>query len=1117
MPPNNPISFLLCLLCLAIPPPLISSLNHEGLSLLSWLSTFNSSRSSFSSWNPSHENPCNWTYITCSADGFTAEFKIRSVGLPTTFPTQILSFTALTTIVISDANLTGGIPPSIGNLSASLTTLDLSYNALGGAIPPDIGRLSRLTFLSLNSNFLQGDLPPEIGNCSQLRRVQLFDNRFSGRLPAELGRLLNLELFRAGGNAGIRGPIPAEISNCKGLVFMGLAATGVSGEIPRSIGELTNLKTLSIYTANISGRIPLEIGNCSALEDLFLYQNQLSGEIPAELGQLKNLKRLLMWSNNLSGNIPEVFGNYSELRVIDLSFNSLTGEIPHFFSNLRLLEDLILSENNFTGRIPSFLGNLTHLKQLELDNNQLSGEIPTEIGRLKELTQFFAWQNRLHGSIPAELGDCRNLGALDLSHNFLTGSLPNSLFNLKNLTQLLLISNGFSGNLPPNIGNCTSLIRLRLGANRFSGQIPPDISLLGSLSFLELSENQFSGEIPAGIGSCTRLEMLDLHDNKIQGKIPSSIEFLASLNVLDLSVNSISGSVPESLGRLTTLNKLILNGNYITGLIPKSLGQCKDLQFLDISSNRISGLIPDEMGDLQGLDIMLNLSWNSLSGPIPERFSKFSKLANLDLSHNMLFGSLSVLGQLENLVSLDVSYNNFSGNLPDTTFFRGLSLTYLSGNPELCTGRKECFAQVTNVQAGRLNKRNSARNAIFRVVISAAIAVSFMLLGILLVIRARKRAVKRAEGDDNLWEWEITPFQKLNFSLDEILANLLDSNVVGQGSSGKVYRVQTRTGRVIAVKQLWPMKNGELSEQDSFSAEVRTLGTIRHKNIVRLLGYCTNRNMRLLMFDYISNGSLAQLLHEKMVSLDWDSRYKIALGAAQGLAYLHHDCIPPIVHRDIKANNILIGPQFEAYLADFGLAKLVNCSDPTKFSNTVAGSYGYIAPGYETEKLPPSCIAEYGYSMKITEKSDVYSYGVVLLEVLTGMQPTDHRIPDGTHIVNWVRWELRKQEREAVSVLDIQLRDHADSQIQEMLQVLGVALLCANPCPAERPTMKDVAALLREIRLETEESARANMAAKGFSDNPNAAHCSSFTRPSEPLAASSSLTYSSSSSRVTFD
>ncbi|CAB4261966.1 unnamed protein product [Prunus armeniaca] len=326
-------------------------------------------------------------------------------------------------------------------------------------------------------------------------------------------------------------------------------------------------------------------------------------------------------------------------------------------------------------------------------------------------------------------------------------------------------------------------------------------------------------------------------------------------------------------------------------------------------------------------------------------------------------------------------------------------------------------------------------------------------------------------------------------------------------------------GEVIAVKKLWPTTvaadNGCCNDEkcgvrDSFSAEVKTLGSIRHKNIVRFLGCCWNKHTRLLMYDYMPNGSLGSILHERTGhAFEWEVRYQILLGAAQGIAYLHHDCVPPIVHRDIKANNILIGLEFEPYIADFGLAKLIDDGDFARSSNTVAGSYGYIAP-------------EYGYMMKITEKSDVYSYGVVVLEVLTGKQPIDPTIPDGLHVVDWVR-----QKRGSIEVLDPSLLSRPESEIEEMMQALGIALLCVNSTPDERPTMKDVAAMLKEIKHEREEYAKVDVLLKGSPandarENKNstgvlasssaAAMKSLFGKSNNTSFSASTLLYSSSSS-----
>ncbi|KAJ9700940.1 hypothetical protein PVL29_006325 [Vitis rotundifolia] len=733
----------------------------------------------------------------------------------------------------------------------------------------------------------------------------------------------------------------------------------------------------------------------------------------------------------------------------------------------------MISNNNVSGSIPSVLSNARNLVQLQLDTNQISGLIPPELGMLSKLGVFFAWDNQLEGSIPSTLANCRNLQVLDLSHNSLTGSIPSGLFQLQNLTKLLLISNDISGTIPPEIGNCSSLVRMRLGNNRITGGIPRQIGGLKSLNFLDLSGNRLSGSVPDEIESCTELQMVDLSNNILEGALPNSLSSLSGLQVLDVSVNRLTGQIPASFGRLVSLNKLILSRNSLSGSIPPSLGLCSSLQLLDLSSNELFGSIPMELSQIEALEIALNLSCNGLTGPIPAQISALNKLSILDLSHNKLEGNLIPLAKLDNLVSLNISYNNFTGYLPDNKLFRQLPAIDLAGNQGLCSwGRDSCFLNdVTGLTRNKDNLRQS-RKLKLAIALLITMTVALVIMGTIAVIRARTTI--RGDDDSELggdsWPWQFTPFQKLNFSVEQVLRCLVDSNVIGKGCSGVVYRADIDNGEVIAVKKLWPTAmgaangdNDKSGVRDSFSAEVKTLGSIRHKNIVRFLGCCWNRNTRLLMYDYMPNGSLGSLLHERAGnSLEWGLRYQILLGAAQGLAYLHHDCVPPIVHRDIKANNILIGLEFEPYIADFGLAKLVNDADFARSSNTVAGSYGYIAP-------------EYGYMMKITEKSDVYSYGIVVLEVLTGKQPIDPTIPDGLHVVDWVR-----QKKGGVEVLDPSLLCRPESEVDEIMQALGIALLCVNSSPDERPTMKDVAAMLKEIKHEREDYAKVDVLLKGF-------------------------------------
>ncbi|KAL0419678.1 UNVERIFIED_CONTAM: Receptor-like protein kinase [Sesamum radiatum] len=576
--------------------------------------------------------------------------------------------------------------------------------------------------------------------------------------------------------------------------------------------------------------------------------------------------------------------------------------------------------------------------------------------------------------------------------------------------------------------------------------------------------------------------MLDLAGNSLSGNLPSSVSYLSKLEVLDVSMNQFVGPIPGSFGELFSLSRLSLSSNSLSGPIPSTLGRCSRLQLLDLSRNQLFGSIPVQIFEIEALEIALNLSWNSLTGEIPPQVVALNKLSVLDLSHNKLEGDLMSLSGMVNLVSLNISYNNFTGYLPDNKLFRQLSATELAGNKGLCArGHDSCF--LSNAQGvGLPHDRSIRRSWRLKLAISllSIVTVALGVLGLLAVIRVRRMNKEDADselGGGEPFSWKFTPFQKLNFSVDQVLRSLVEENAVGKGCSGIVYRAELDSGEVIAVKKLWPTtiqaghncqndRTGVSGVRDSFSTEVKTLGSIRHKNIVKFLGCCWNQNTRLLMYDYMPNGSLGSLLHEKSGGcLEWDVRYRVILGAAQGLAYLHHDCVPPIVHRDIKANNILIGLDFEPYIADFGLAKLVDDGDFARSSNTVAGSYGYIAP-------------EYGYMMKITEKSDVYSYGVVVLEVLTGKQPIDPTIPDGLHIVDWVR----HNRTHGTEVLDPGLCQRPEPELEEMMQTLGVAMLCVHPSPDDRPTMKDVAAMLKEIRQEREEIPKVDMLIKGGSE-----------------------------------
>ncbi|KAJ7963564.1 putative Receptor protein kinase [Quillaja saponaria] len=1015
------------------------SINEQGQDLLTWKNSLNSSTDALASWNPSDPSPCSWFGIHCNLKGDVVEINLKSVDFQGSLPSNFQSIRSLKILVLSSTNLTGTIPKEIGDYH-DLILIDLSDNSLSGEIPEEICRLSKLQSLSLHTNFLEGNIPSNIGNLSSLVNLTLYDNQLSGDIPKSIGSLSKLQIFRAGGNKNFKGELPLEIGNCTRLVMLGLAETSISGSLPSSIGMLKRIQTIAIYTSLLSGPIPEEIGDCRDLQNLYLYQNSISGPIPRRIGELSKLQSLLLWQNSIVGTIPNELGSCLELKVIDFSANLLTGSIPRSFGQLSNLQELQLSVNQLSGTIPSEISNCTALTQLEFDNNDISGEIPDLIGNLKSLTLFFAWHNKLTGNIPDSLSKCQDLQALDLSYNSLIGPIPKQIFGLRNLSKILLLSNDLSGFIPPDIGNCTSLYRLRLNGNRLAGNIPREIGNLKNLNFVDISNNHLVGEIPSMLSGCQNLEFLDLHSNGLTGPVPDTLP--KSLQLIDFSYNKLTGALTHRIGSSTDLTKLNLGNNQFSGTIPAEILSCSKLQLLDLGSNSFSGEIPKELGLIPSLEIALNLSYNQLSGEIPSQFSGLSKLGVLDLSHNKLSGNLNTLANLQNLVSLNVSFNDFSGELPNTPFFQKLPLSDLAANQGLY------ISGALETPTDKMSPKGHVRSAM-NLVMSILLSVSAVLVLLTIYILVRSRMADRSLiQDDN---WETTLYQKLEFSIDDIVRNLTSANVIGTGSSGVVYRVTIPNGQTLAVKKMWSTE-----ESGAFSSEIQTLGSIRHKNIIRLLGWGSNRNLKLLFYDYLPNGSLSSLLHGAgKGGAEWEARYDVVLGVAHALAYLHHDCVPPILHGDVKAMNVLLGPGCEPYLADFGLARIVNSNgedDVSKPSQRphLAGSYGYMAP-------------EHASMQRINEKSDVYSFGVVLLEILTGRHPLDPTLPGGAHLVQWVRNHLASKG-DPIDILDSKLRGRADPTMHEMLQTLAVSFLCVSTRADDRPMMKDVVAMLKEIR-----------------------------------------------------
>jgi hypothetical protein len=381
--------------------------------------------------------------------------------------------------------------------------------------------------------------------------------------------------------------------------------------------------------------------------------------------------------------------------------------------------------------------------------------------------------------------------------------------------------------------------------------------------------------------------------------------------------------------------------------MPPEIGSCTRLQLLDVGGNSLSGHVPGSIGKIPGLEIALNLSCNGFSGAIPAEFAGLVRLGVLDVSRNQLSGDLQPLSALQNLVALNVSFNGFTGRLPETAFFARLPTSDVEGNPALCLSRCSGDASEREVEA-----RRAARVAM-AVLLSALVVL--LAAAALVLFGWHRRGGGARGGEDKDGEmsppWDVTLYQKLEIGVSDVARSLTPANVIGHGWSGEVYRASMpSSGVTIAVKKF---RSCDEASIEAFAGEVSVLPRVRHRNIVRLLGWAANRRTRLLFYDYLPNGTLGGLLHGGAMGggatttaavVEWEVRLAIAVGVAEGLTYLHHDCVPGIIHRDVKADNILLADRYEACLADFGLARVADdgaSSSPPPF----AGSYGYIAPG----------------------------------------------------------------------------------------------------------------------------------------------------------------------------
>ncbi|XP_020599527.1 leucine-rich repeat receptor-like serine/threonine-protein kinase BAM3 [Phalaenopsis equestris] len=905
-----------------------------------------------------------------------------------------------------------------------ILSLDLSNSNFSGFISQAIAGLQSLAHLSLAGNSLSGHLPPGIAHLPRLRFLNISNNQLNGSLASwSLAAMSSIEVFDAYDN-NFYGPLPVEVVKLSKLRHLDLGGNYFSGTIPAAYGDFAALEFLSLAGNDLGGRIPPELGNLTSLKQLFLgYYNQFDGGIPMEIGKLFNLTHLDLSSCGLDGEITPQLGKLEKLDTLFLQTNQLTGVIPPELGNLTRLKFLDLSNNALTGEIPKELSALRQLNLLHLFINRLHGEIPKFISELPELQVLKLWHNNLTGVIPPELGSNGNLRELDLSSNKLTGEIPPALCAGRKLAILILLNNFLFGPLPGDLGECRTLSRVRLGQNYLTGPIPSGLLYLPELSLMELQSNYLTGRI--------------FND---QWRTP------AMLSQLNLSNNRLSGPLPSSLGNFSALQILLLNGNQLAGAIPTELGKLRHLLKVDLSVNNFTGEIPPEIGDCSQLTY-LDLSQNMLVGAIPPSISQLRILNYLNVSSNQLSYRIPIeIAAMKSLTVADFSHNNLSGRIPDSGQFAYFNSSSFTGNSLLCgLVTNPCnFSKIApfppNQHGG--DGINSSLPGKFKLLFALGLLTCSVIFAATVAVKTRSIIRKSSKS------WRLTAFGKLNFSAVNISDCLKENCVIGSGGAGVVYRGTMPSGEHVAVKRLLGISQGS-THDNGLTAEIQTLGKIRHRNIVKLLAFCRNKETNLLVYEYMPNGSLGEMLHGKRGGyLRWEMRLRIATEAARGLCYLHHDCCPLILHRDVKSNNILLDESFEAHVADFGLAKFLRDSGSSECMSAIAGSYGYIAP-------------EYAYTLKVDEKSDVYSFGVVLLELISGKRAVGDFGEEGVDIVQWAKMMTNWNKEAVVKIWDRRL---ANIALEEAMQVFFVGMLCVQERSVERPTMREVVQMLEQAK-----------------------------------------------------
>ncbi|XP_059313434.1 leucine-rich repeat receptor protein kinase HPCA1-like isoform X1 [Lycium ferocissimum] len=814
-----------------------------------------------------------------------------------------------------------------------------------------------------------------------------------------------------------------------------------------------------------------DLSSLTALQILDLSNNVgLKGTLPPSIGNLKNLTTLILVGCSFFGPIPESIGSLQQLVFISLTSNSFTGPIPPSIGNLSKLSWLDLSDNKISGTIPISRGSepgldwLVNTRHLHLSKNQLSGPIQSRLfSPTMKLIHVILDHNKLIGDIPESLGSLPNLEILRLDWNSLNGPVPSNLTMLQSLNELYLSNNNLNGSIPDLTG-MNFLSYVGMSNNSFNASdVPKWLTNLPSLKTIYMENTTLQGQIPVELFSLPNLETIGLANNKLNGTLDIGTGYGNNLT-LDLRNNSIQNFTQKAEYNMN----ISLTGNPICDGTGATARYCavqisndsfsSPLSCPAMSCNSDKALSPTCKCSYPytGTLHFFSLSFSNL-----ENSSYFTTLAgsmmSAFLSNGLPVDSVSLSDPTVDIYSyLQIEAQIFPSTQDSFNRTSTSSIGYLLNRnpfqlqffgPFFFTSEGYCcFADG--------KKKSSHTGIIIGASVGGAVLVLLTLCAGLYAFRQRNIA-KRAGHSSNPFEsWDrdksgAVPQLKGArwFSFEEMRKctnNFSESNCIGSGGYGKVYKATLTAGEVVAIKRA---QHGSMQGAFEFKTEIELLSRIHHKNVVNLVGFCYEQGEQMLVYEYIPKGTLRESLSVKpKLQLEWTRRLRIALDAARGLAYLHELADPPIIHRDVKSNNILLDDHLTAKVADFGLSKLLRDDDKGHVTTQVKGTLGYLDP-------------EYYMSQQLTEKSDVYSFGVVLLELITARAPIER----GKHIVRLVAETIFDSKDNSKLYQLTDPRIGPGSKLEGIDRLCTLAMRCVNESGAERPSMGEAVKEIESI------------------------------------------------------